>query len=529
MQNAVSSFDLSVQLPQLFRDFPQLLTTSAFYDHARQAFLYNTRPPETYTEQIERINASKLGHNSCTSFRNDTEPEHYLVCLNQDELLVPATFRLNMTEEQISAWTFDHELGHVLVPGGMAAERLEQECLADVYASLRHYQRYGIDSNGVDDIILTRINNCIYAAPETDNGRQVEYYTNEVLEKLARKRHDLGIMEMSPADTVSFARAFVDRHPTRNPTQAHKAFQFLTDVKYYSEDQLMLLADLALATQEKQVYAPLRIYFNTAKEQGWRKDLNALWESRMPLLQERDAYVARTGDLQKTFNTAIEQWLPDPDFICYQYKSLIPREQRGHFGLDYQEAIAAYRQYFKPQFDQKTARSSFADVYACLRHYQRYGIESTGVHHLMLSRAYDQTIFCKIKAPYTLGVLERLEEQKNKLDFKNLSPAETLAFTGAFLKKYAPSPVAGSAFFHPIFAGDLDQPDTLDTLLQIALAAKNRSVFLPAALILDWHLKTEPCAQTADWIEKKKAFAKAYTDYRVSHKPPGVKNNAIAL
>lgn len=77
---------------------------------------------------------------------------------------------------------------------------------------------------------------------------------------------------------------------------------------------------------------------------------------------------------------------------------------------------------------------SIADSYAAARHYQRYGIKTQTIETLMMRR----TALCFFNEDpdhFTSPVLEKMIKLKNKIDFKRLNPAETVALAVRVARK----------------------------------------------------------------------------------------------
>lgn len=99
----------------------------------------------------------------------------------------------------VDAFSFDHEIGHLVCPGGYAeATELMKECIADSYATLRHIQRFGADSAPIRNLPAMR-------AVEMVFGGECGHFTLPVVEKILADAKTMDFEKLSPQETVALA------------------------------------------------------------------------------------------------------------------------------------------------------------------------------------------------------------------------------------------------------------------------------------------------------------------------------------
>lgn len=100
-------------------------------------------------------------------------------------------------------FVFDHELGHIVSPNGRrdVTSMTRHECVADVYSALRHYQRYGLESDAIERLMLVRAQRLVTLYGK----RNIEHFTGDALEKLLEEKDSLKIIGLSGAETAALA------------------------------------------------------------------------------------------------------------------------------------------------------------------------------------------------------------------------------------------------------------------------------------------------------------------------------------
>jgi hypothetical protein len=93
---------------------------------------------------------------------------------------------------------FDHELGHVAIPGTLA-NSVKNESVADVYAALRHFQRYGTETGAVETLMQRR-------AAFAFIGQDALHFTSQALETALSFREQFDFKTLKPGEIASMAK-----------------------------------------------------------------------------------------------------------------------------------------------------------------------------------------------------------------------------------------------------------------------------------------------------------------------------------
>lgn len=116
---------------------------------------------------------------------------------------------VTIESEKNLLFVLDHELGHLALKDGIGKEntlhaKILRECLADAYAVIRHYQRFGMDSD-CSDLRLSphrRTRDLAVCAGK-------EHFTTYVTDEIIRRRHLIDFDRLDPQQTADLARRFV--------------------------------------------------------------------------------------------------------------------------------------------------------------------------------------------------------------------------------------------------------------------------------------------------------------------------------
>jgi hypothetical protein len=112
--------------------------------------------------------------------------------------------------EQHLLFVLDHELAHCGIKDGFGRASsardykiLLGESVADAYALIRHYQRYGVDSNSQNRYITpsARADNFILWGDST-------HFTSFVLDAIAKRKHEVDFDKLDTQQTAELARRF---------------------------------------------------------------------------------------------------------------------------------------------------------------------------------------------------------------------------------------------------------------------------------------------------------------------------------
>lgn len=187
------------------------------------------------------------------------------------------------------------------------------------------------------------------------------------------------------------------------------------------------------------------------------------------------------------------------------------------FNLDHETAhvISRYGDSYNRSF---IVRESFADCYAALRHWQRFGTETGAIENLSLERL-KHAMFKNDIEHFTSPALEQLIRMRNDFDLDKLSPAETvrIAIEAA---KYAPHSVyiqhIEDVLFKPLKEIDRHGPDFIPRIAQklseIVLTTKTPDIFNWGSIVLS-RLLNRAAFDSAEWQKTREELKRKRAEY----------------
>jgi hypothetical protein len=211
-------FDFTAAAREVYDTFPDLKEKLFFYDLGQSRWV----TPGVQTHQALKKLEDEYPHafdllqgymkhyaaekNSC-AWRGPGKTRFVLLYTNPDRMRLLGP---NVPLKQDIQFVLDHELGHLLAKnGGRSLESLTRhENVADTYAALRHFQRFGMDSPAIAHQVLWRAQRVV----SLTGGRHEEHFTGFVLEKLLAEKDSLNIQNLTPRETVALAGDFATRH-----------------------------------------------------------------------------------------------------------------------------------------------------------------------------------------------------------------------------------------------------------------------------------------------------------------------------
>lgn len=100
---------------------------------------------------------------------------------------------------------FDHELAHVAIPNTLV-NSVKSESVADVYAALRHFQRYGMKTGAVETLMQRRTALCFF-------GNDALHFTSQALETALSFKDQFNFKTLKPGEIASMAK-YIGRNGT---------------------------------------------------------------------------------------------------------------------------------------------------------------------------------------------------------------------------------------------------------------------------------------------------------------------------
>lgn len=190
---------------------------------------------------------------------------------------------------------FDHELGHLLVPGAFSSnDKLYRETAADCFAALRHIQRYGDDSRAIQRAGWHRAFSFVLSG-------DAEHFTSFALDEIGRLRGTLDIAALTPAQTVAFAQLLAEEFTVHADVMAALEGKFAPARQLLQETHdigraLKAIADIALAGDWHAYRLGSRALEPLLHGDVPTVDLSgADWDAVRASMKEKDAQFQRDG------------------------------------------------------------------------------------------------------------------------------------------------------------------------------------------------------------------------------------------
>lgn len=262
-------FDYAREVKRVWRDFPQTKESVLFLDicmASGQELIYpDGRDSKSKQKKLRLIAGNAclqsvimiyrcVEHSSCCAPGLGGYSAILLYTEKHSDNFLSSTALL----AQETVFAFDHELGHVIIPNAAYADGDENlaECIADAYAVIRHFQRYGADSGAVDELVRNRSFGLIFGSA----GPGRSHFTSPVVEQILAKRYDIDWDSLTPYQTTQLARRFAMEHamhsiPLRD---IDRGFSPLHDgwyeIEHGEDSPLRALAKKVLTTDSSNIF-----------------------------------------------------------------------------------------------------------------------------------------------------------------------------------------------------------------------------------------------------------------------------------
>ncbi len=262
-KNVEPVFDFDAEVARVWRDFPQVKNKVIFFDACHDARLVY---PETGAERevIEKfVKSFDAKHIMKSAFDRWGEKNSFCQPLGAGMRLLYILMEKHPYDKisprapqaQETAFVFDHELGHAIIPGADVPTN-RSECFADAYATIRHLQRFGADSPTIGHVVNNRSFDLVFR--EDWYGRS--HFTSAVTEKILARRHKIDWNKLSPQRTADLARKFALEYEMASDalTMLEKDFQPLhkkaESIAKGDTTPLKELAEKVLSTESSDVF-----------------------------------------------------------------------------------------------------------------------------------------------------------------------------------------------------------------------------------------------------------------------------------
>jgi|GEM_PF-1886167 len=115
-------------------------------------------------------------------------------------------------KDQEMFFIFDHELAHAIIPEGSSDNRFLAETAADAYAAVRHFQRFGRDSQMIAEMRDARAQNTFFE----DGG--IFNFSSPVLTRIIEDAKSVPFEKFSDAETTAYVSGMAQQHAPDGPT-----------------------------------------------------------------------------------------------------------------------------------------------------------------------------------------------------------------------------------------------------------------------------------------------------------------------
>lgn len=216
-------FDAKAEVAAAWKAFPHLEDTVFFLDVMAHKLIY----PGDEQKRLRvsaRLSQSDWLQDAVAYYRDTHKTSAYVralsgaggyVMLYTGEMHHKGWDKV-MPEDQLRAFIFDHELAHAAIPEAGGDEKLSDninmaESIADAFAVMRHFQRFGTDSDAVVKLAELRAARFVFGQDESDNYKTT-HFTSPVVDEIIRNKNkaDWGALDMR--DLARLATRFGQRH-----------------------------------------------------------------------------------------------------------------------------------------------------------------------------------------------------------------------------------------------------------------------------------------------------------------------------
>ncbi len=105
----------------------------------------------------------------------------------------------------VDVFAFDHEAGHLICQDGSGSEPNLAECVADAYAVIRHFQRFGTGSSSIGKLADMRALEMVF-------GGEGSHFTSPVVERVIADSKTTNFSALTPQETAELARHYAISH-----------------------------------------------------------------------------------------------------------------------------------------------------------------------------------------------------------------------------------------------------------------------------------------------------------------------------
>jgi len=258
-------FDYAAAAAAICRDFPELGTNIYFFDTASKDYVPShpvaarrldiiAQSQENFSPQLAAF-MEKLHGDKSSCVLAGMQDDHFVFLYNgsQSGGLLPRA-----PHGQRMQFILDHEIGHIVTATGKPDKTKSatlHEATADVFASLRHIQRFGRETEAVEDLLLQRAQRLV----SLHGARHPEHFSSFALEKLLTILPATDVEYLSPRQTAALASKIASEHTPADEvvnklSKTFVPFKDMLAAGAGGDDPYRVLAAIVLGSADNDVF-----------------------------------------------------------------------------------------------------------------------------------------------------------------------------------------------------------------------------------------------------------------------------------
>jgi hypothetical protein len=228
----------------------------------------------------------------------------YIALIIPTDRIGISTLGYKTSADITDAFIFDHEIGHSICPDAYKGNRDNlKECIADAYAAIRHYQRFGVGSTALDSFAAMHAVGLVF---RPDDGI---HFTSPVVQHIIEDRKNIDFTSLTLEETAQIARRYAALYAPHSSSVERLANKFqsfnekLPDISNGDFSALRQLAKTIISNEnpEEFKWGSLALRAILDGKVGFNQKrispVGQEWMDVRKALDERDAELKETGIL----------------------------------------------------------------------------------------------------------------------------------------------------------------------------------------------------------------------------------------
>lgn len=188
------SFDFKEAASQSYQDYPRLKYSATFYDVGEQKIYADNLVTRQLTRSLWKTGKNRTA--SAVAFGGHGKSKVMFYAPGKTSFF-----------SACETFTFDHELGHLLTSSEDldALDMRRKESIADAFALIRRFQRYGSNADDVADLTVFRSLEAIIKGSSS-------HFTSLVTAQILKDRDIVDFLTLSPEETWQMAYDYAQKY-----------------------------------------------------------------------------------------------------------------------------------------------------------------------------------------------------------------------------------------------------------------------------------------------------------------------------